>query len=74
MRQYQRFMRRHIGPLGSEGADALRQTLAGAPGVMDVHSIEPHLKGGYRTLFDLDMARLDAFIAEVERAGWMTVM
>jgi len=34
MRQYQRFMRRHVGPPGSEGADALRQALASAPGVL----------------------------------------
>lgn len=74
MRQYQRFMRRHVGPLGSDSSDALRKALASAPGMLSVQSIEPHLKGGYRTVFDVDMAKLDAFIDEVERAGWMAVL
>jgi hypothetical protein len=41
---------------------------------MDIYSIEPHLKRGYRKFFDLDMARLDAFIAEFESPRCMAVM
>lgn len=74
MRQNQRFMRRNIDAVSSDSAETLRSILVHARGVLSVQSITPHLKGGYMTVFELDTAHLEAFVDDVERAGWMSVM
>jgi hypothetical protein len=70
-----RLMRRRE-PFGSapEEIAALRQTLATCPGVGQVHSIEPHRKGGYAATLDFSMEHLEALIEHLEQAGWMNVL
>ena len=73
MNQAHRFMRlRGYNP--NDTADSLRLFLRSAPGVISVGEVEPHRKGGFRAVFDLDHDYLDSFIAELERNDWMSVL
>ena len=72
MRQSQRFMRRHLDDADSPAK--LRRFLDTAPGVSSVVLLEAHQKGGYRAVFDLAPNCVDAFIAALDKCGWMTVM
>ncbi|WCM92348.1 hypothetical protein M5C99_18615 [Acidovorax sp. NCPPB 2350] len=50
---------------------ALSASLANAPGVLSMGTIEEHRKGGYRASIEVDRARLDDFIAHMDEQGWM---
>jgi len=51
----------------------LFQVLTSAPGASNVEIVEVHLKGGYRTTFDLEPESIDAFISYLEEKDWMSV-
>lgn len=72
MRQSQRFMRQHGDD--DHSSAALRRFLEMAPGVAKLLSLEVHQKGGYRAVFDLTPDCIDAFIAALDKSGWMTVI
>jgi hypothetical protein len=52
----------------------LRPLLASAPGVVSIHQIKPHPRGGYVAVMDFAMPQLDAWIVHLEARGWMSVM
>jgi hypothetical protein len=51
--------------------EALGRTLANAPGVISVDSIESHWKGGHRVWMDVDRPLLDDFLLYMEVEGWI---
>lgn len=58
----------------TDTAETLRLFLERAPGVIRVTEVEPHRKGGFRAVFELDHQCLDSFLAELDRNDWMSVM
>ncbi|WP_147284410.1 hypothetical protein [Pseudacidovorax intermedius] len=50
---------------------ALLSSLEGAPGLVLVDHVEPHHKGGYRVLLEVDQVLLDDFITHMDAQGWM---
>ena len=72
MRQSQRFMRRHEDD--DDNPDTLLRFLETAPGVVRIFSLTAHQKGGYRVIFDLTPNSVAAFIAALDKCGWMTVI
>jgi hypothetical protein len=57
---------------GDERAE-LQRVLASCPGVLLVHSIEAHRKGGYVAVMEFHKDQLDQYIEHMERHGWMNV-
>ncbi|MGJ7558828.1 hypothetical protein ACSFBI_33150 [Variovorax sp. RB3P1] len=50
---------------------ALLTSLEGAPGLVSVHGVEPHHKGGHRALLEVDQILLDEFITHMDAQGWV---
>jgi hypothetical protein len=65
-------MRRHQDD--DDSLAALERFLETAPGVSKVFFLETHQKGGYRAGFELTPDCVDAFIASLDKFGWMTVI
>ena len=75
MLTHQRLLRRtNAARDGDSERDSLAHALASAPGVRQFEIVEPHVKGGYRVLLDLDESSLDDFIAHLEAHDWMSVL
>ena len=52
----------------------LQALLTSAPGVVSIHEIKLHPRGGYVAVMDFAMPQLDAWIGHLEANGWMGVM
>lgn len=51
--------------------DALLTSLECAPGLVSIHGVEPHHKGGHRTPLEVDQVLLSDFIAHMDTQGWI---
>jgi hypothetical protein len=58
-------------PDPSAEKDALSTSLEGAPGMVSVHGVEPHHKGGHRASLEVDQVLLNDFITHMDAQGWM---
>jgi hypothetical protein len=51
--------------------DALLTSLEGAPGLVSIHGLQPHHKGGHRASLEVDQVLLNDFITHMAAQGWM---